>query len=743
MNKSPCLFALAGGLMLAALSPLCSAVETRVWQQNDFEDFTKGTTRNLSIRSDGHLTLAPQFRELLDSGLPYLWAVTQDTKGTLYCAGGAPTGSKTKIFAIDTKGKSRVFAEMDALEIHALAVDRQNRLYAAVAPDAKIYRFDAAGKPELFFDPKAKYIWSMVFDRQGNLFVATGDKGIVFKVTPDGKGSEFFDTEESHARSMVIDNEENLIVGTEPSGLVLRVSPKGEGFVLYQTDRREVTAVALRGSHIYAASVGGKPTPGRLQPMPVPPAPTASPGSSSGITQAAVIPQQASPTAPPSFSAQGSTGVPGGSEFYRIDSSGFAQKVWSSGQDIVYAIGFDAEGKPLLGTGNKGLVYRVDSDTISTQLTDAPPTQITAFFQDAKGALYAVTGNVGKLYQIGQSLESSGSIESEILDAGSFTYWGRIHLKSNLRGGAVTVETRSGNLNRPQRNWSAWSKVPVNEQGGEIASPSARFLQYRVTLAPSPKGESPDVSSIELAYQARNIAPRVEQIEIEPANYRFPAPPAAPVDQPNSPRSLNLPPIGSKRDAAAPPAFDGTASNLQYGKGAQAARWNAVDDNGDELAYKVEIKGQGEQNWHLLRDNVREKYLTWDSIAFPDGKYVLRIEANDVPGNPPDQALKASLESDPFVIDNTPPEITWSTAAVKGAVEFTAKDALNWIGKAEYSIDGGDWVPLEPKNRVTDSQSLEYRVEIPASVPTGAGHVLAVRVYDENDNLAVKSMPIR
>ncbi len=77
----------------------------------------------------------------------------------------------------------------------------QDRVYAAVLPDAKIYRIDKTGKPQLFFDPKCKYVWAMAFDHSGNLFVATGDSGLIYRVTPDGKGSKFFDTEETHARS--------------------------------------------------------------------------------------------------------------------------------------------------------------------------------------------------------------------------------------------------------------------------------------------------------------------------------------------------------------------------------------------------------------------------------------------------------------------------------------------------------------------------------------------------------------
>ncbi len=87
--------------------------------------------------------------------------------------------------------------------------------------------------------------------------------------------------------------------------------------------------------------------------------------------------------------------------------------------------------------------------------------------------------------------------------------------------GSVEFETRSGNLDRPQKNWSAWA----NLNAGRIASPPARFLQYRVKLSVA-NGLSPEVTEVEAAYQMKNVAPVIDDLEITPANYKFPAPPA-------------------------------------------------------------------------------------------------------------------------------------------------------------------------------------------------------------------------
>jgi hypothetical protein len=173
----------------------------------------------------------------------------------------------------------------------------------------------------------------------------------------------------------------------------------------------------------------------------------------------------------------------------------------------------------------------------------------------------------------------------------------------------------------------------------------------------------------------------------------------------------------------------------------------ASDENGDSLIYRAEIRGVNETGWKPLREKILENYLSWDSTAFPDGKYVVRITASDSPSNPPDQALTSSRETDPFLIDNTPPAITALSGTPSGTganskieIRFHAQDALSTLAKAEYSINGGDWIVVDPVTRLSDSMALDYRVTIDK---TAAEATIAVRVSDEFDNQAVAKTVVR
>ncbi len=734
-------------------SSLLSATDTKVWSQSDQADFEKGDRKNLSLSSQGRLRLAPQFDELLDSSSVYLWALAQDSKGNLYAGGGGPGGPGARVYIIPPKGKGKVLAEFDGLEVHALAVDAKDRVYAATSPDGKIYRLSSSAKPEVFFDPKAKYIWGMVFDSHGNLFVATGDRGEIFAVTPGGKGKVLYTTSETHVRSIAIDAQDNLVVGTEPGGLIVRVSAKGEGFVLYQAAKREVTAVTVaKDGSIYAAAVGNK-TPG-AGPGFVPPgaAPANAQALLAAMRQAQPGPseemppqQRPVPPIPGASAAPAPAPIAGGSEVYRIDKDGSPRRIWSHPQSIAYAIAFDAAGRPLVGTGNKGIVYRIDSPLLSTELLSAPPTQVTALLEGPGDRIFAATGNVGKVYRIGPALERNGTIESDVLDAGMFSYWGRLSFKGDANGGRIAIETRSGNVDRPQHDWSPWSAAIASPGGARVTSPAARFLQWRATLDASPAGDSPELRSVDAAWLPKNVAPEVQQIEITPPNYRFPQQSQL-VLSPNPP--ISLPAMGKSGRAPSSSPFnlggDSGAVSMQYVKGYIGARWMASDENGDEMNYTVEIKGEDETEWKPLEDKTTEKRLSWDSTGFPDGEYRVRVTASDAPDNPPDQALTGQLTSDSFTIDNTPPVITGLTAAVAGnkiAVRWHAADALSTIDHAEYSVNGADWTPVEPAGRLSDSKEEDYVLTLDRANP--GERSIAVRVTDEYDNAALAKVVVK
>ena len=74
-------------------------------------------------------------------------------------------------------------------------------------------------------------------------------------------------------------------------------------------------------------------------------------------------------------------------------------------------------------------------------------------------------------------------------------------------------------------------------------------------------------------------------------------------------------------------------------------------------------------------------------------------------------------------------------------VRWSARDARSTIDHAEYSVNGADWVFVDPVSRLSDSPEEEYHLLIDR--PSSGEQVIAVRVSDEFDNQAVDKVVIK
>lgn len=739
-------------LSVLILSAIALAEGTRTWEQSKFEELIKGTPKGIALRSEGGLELAPVFKALATTPSTYIWSIASDSAGNVYAAAGSPA----RVYRITPDGQIATIFEPQELQVQALVVaknddknDKKGIVYAATAPDGKVYRLDpprlepakgAKGEARTswsatpYFDPGSKYIWDMVLDGAGALYVATGDHGEIYKVSPNGQHSLFFKSDEVHIRVLALDPNGNLIAGSDGSGLVYRIAPNGEAFVLYSAPKKEITALAIDGAgNIYAAAAGEKRPGGPLPQMGImiaPPAQTTpAPGGNIAVTPTPAAPMMMTP-----FPAPG-LGASGGSEIYRIAPDGAPSRLWSSHEDLVYALGFDRHGRLLAGTGNRGHIFAINGVDDFTDLIKASATQITAFATAPGGGLYASGSNLGKIFVLGPGLESEGTYESDVFDARIFSLWGRASVRS-IGNSNVEFYVRSGNVDNPDRNWSHWTRVALTG-GSELSVPPARFVQWKSVLhAGNP---APRVDSVLLSYLPKNVAPEVDEITVQPGYHYQPIPHVT----------------GSEPPAAGQPRFDPPPPAVRD-RDSIGIRWQAHDDNDDQLVYTVYYRGDGESRWLLLKTNLSDRYYSFDASLLPDGGYTVKVVASDAPSHSPGEALYAERVSSRFEVDTTAPVIENLTAALDGnriRVRFRATDSFSPIKRAEYSLDGGDWQFVEPVGQLSDAKTEDYdfRVAVPqveaAPAPmaesTGNDHVVVVRAYDRFDNLATAKVVLR
>jgi hypothetical protein len=739
------------------------AEHTRWWRQSSFEDFDKGTAKGVALRSDGKLFLAPHFAEFADANLAYLLALRADSKGNLYAAGG----SNAKVLRLDASGKATTVFESSELAAQALAVDAAGNLFVGTSPDGKVYKVTPAGQSSVFFEPKTKYIWDLTIDKDGTVYVATGDTGKIFSVAPDGKGQVFYSGEETHIRTLAIDSSGNILAGTEPSGLVLRIAKAGDprrAFVLFETAKKEITALLQdSGGNLYVAAVGEK-TP-QLPGMPR--LPITEPGAAGNFNFAM------GGTANPLQQPQGNPFAPiptvTSSSVYRIASDGSPEDLWSSRDDLVYALGLGPNGKLLLGTGNQGAVLELEGNHIFSRLVRTASGQVTSLASGPGGKLFLAAANPGKILTLGPDSEPEGSYESQPFDAHLFTRWGRLQwwgqnaapLKSGA-GARIEFYTRSGNTSDPGNNWSPWAGPYSNSAGEKIESPSARFVQWKLVLRGGTAGAAPELDWVSAAYLPKNVPPEVTGIAIQntgirvqgisvsgqggasqtPVQVRMPQPPAATSSISSAFASAAA---AGAASAVTPPRFDAVPQGFTQ-KGYQSVVWTAEDPNDDQLEFSIYFRGENETTWKLLKDKLDARYYTWDTTAMPDGAYYLKIVASDAPTNPNGEGLSSARESDRFEVDNTPPAIAQLTAEIAGGaggvrVRFQASDPASSIARAQYSLDAEDWNLVFPSGGLSDAPRENYDFQLQKVTP--GEHTVTIRVYDQFENVTSAKATVR
>ena len=713
------------------------AGQPAIWETSGRAELLRGDARGVSISDTGVLMLSPKLTEVFNTQQTYIWSSAVDNQGNVYLG----TGHDGKTYKIPASGAGALLYDAAELDVTALAVGRDGAVFAGTSPDGKVYRIAADGRAEVYFDPVDKYIWSLAFMSDGSLAVGTGDGGKLYRVraagaTPDS--SLLVSTNQTHVISLAVTPQGDLIAGTDSGGLVLRVSPEGKMFALFDTQLREIHALApAADGSIYALALSDAAAGGRVPSTPPVSTPQA---TSEGATPTATV------TITPIDETGAAIQTPGGptrsrsdvsnarSAVFRILPDGATDVVWSSPTVTAFSIAPGLQsGSVLIGTADKGRIYSVTNDGRDTLLLQSPEGQISSLLV-RNNQIYAASSNQGKLFRFGNELVSEGTFESPVRDAKLTASWGRIWWRGS---GAVEVQTRTGNGERPDATWSDWSTAYRNPDGNQISSPRARFIQWRATVRASASSSEPSrIEDVSVAYLPRNVAPEVLSISVLPIGVGLQQMAQVTVD-PNV-ESSGLDPSVFGPVAQVPP-------RRFYQRGARSFQWQAEDRNSDTLEYAIYYRALNEQTFRLLKDKLRDNFYTIDGATLADGRYVIKVVASDAPDNPTGQKLTGERLSEPVDIDNTPPvvKVTGQPQVTRDSVRvvFTVEDATGKVKKADASLDGAAWIPVFPDDGIADSGHEVYSVDFAQLGP--GEHTISLRTFDSSGNVGTLSITVR
>lgn len=696
-------------VLTVAFLPTAQGGKVKVWHHQTPGQHEKANFKHAVLSSEGTLRLAKQLKPLANLKVAHVWDVIEDQAGNLIVA----TGNEGKVFKVTPDGKTTVLHEAKESQVFCLALAPDGSIYAGTGPNGHILRITPDGQSRVLLDTTENYVWSLALDSKGeNLYAGTGPKGRIYKLTTQGKGGVFCTTKQEHVLCVALGQDGNLYAGTDKNGVVYRIDSKGKGFVLYQTSQTEVRSLlvtpqgVLVGTSVPSRKRTGSSsssssgssgsgtisnplgTPGKLQAADG--VEESDKGTSSASSSSSKDKEEKgtpAPSASPPSSGENSV--------YLIRSDGTVRELFREKAMVLSMV--RQNGRLLLGTGMEGRLFEVDEATKErSEIARLDHGQIQTLCKRRDGSLVIGTGDPGRLYVLQDHYASKGAVTSDVLDAKLLSKWGSLRWKAQVPAGTgVSLSLRSGNVAEPDDTWSEWSAEQVDAEQGLIAAPTARYLQYRVTLTTTNPSVTPSVQSVTLRYMTANQAPEITNIEV--------------------------------------PDLD--AVNLDNPKKLKI-KWTATDPNEDELTYSLYIRKDGWKSWVQLEDSLTKTEYEWDTTTTPAGMYQVKVVASDQRDNPSEEALTSERISASVAVAHVPPTVTIKVVGMDGdqaLIEASASDPLVRLTGASFSVNGKKWVNVFPTDGLFDSKTENFKFKTDALKP--GSYVVVLRVRDAAGNV--------
>ena len=657
-------------LSVLALAPLlftqpAPAVGTRTFTLDTLEKLSGGDLKGVAIASDGTVHAGLTVGSTPVPDATSVFSTLVQKDGSLL-VGTSPNGKVYKV-----QGETvTLFADTSALAVTAIVEGPAGAVYAATMPEGKIFKI-AQGKADVFATiPDVSQIWALIPDKAKTGFFAGTNDGKIVRVELSGQSSVYLKTEEAHIVSLALSDAGELYAGSSGKGLLYKVTGPGRATVVYDFPGEEVKAIATTkdGAVFAIANEYGE--------APEPPKRSAAAGrvQSGGTT--------------------GTKQKPGKGQLVRFDTQGRPEKMLSSTEFHYMSLATDDKGQPFVGTGAEGRVYTVDENHITQLVLDTDERQVGALVMS--GATQVVVSSDPLVVHRVTGHGGADSVwTSKVLDCGLHARFGQL----SWHGAGAELSTRTGNTLTPDVTWSAWS--PGLTGPNKVTSPAGRYVQVRARL----RDANANVSEVVLPFVTDNLRPVMMEVS-----------------------ALQKGVLSrDSKDALAP-----SGGELPKHEAIVKVTWRVDNPDQDTLRFRLYFKKEGTTVWRdVLRvdESLTKNEYEWDTLALPEGKYRVRVEASDELVNPPEQTQRHDLTSESFIVDHTPPQIR--ELSLQGRrLKAHVVDGVSPIARVEISVDGkNEWRPLGAADGVFDTPDETVDADVSTIVPKGS-HLIAVRAYD-------------
>jgi hypothetical protein len=374
-----------------------------------------------------------------------------------------------------------------------------------------------------------------------------------------------------------------------------------------------------------------------------------------------------------------------------LRANGVSERVFQSTETHITSVQWDAQRRvALAGLAANGRIVAVSEDRTATIAFDVDETSVLSLSLTGRTRAFG-TGDPGVVYLVNAENAQRATWTSRVLDASHPARWGAVRWRGT---GALDWEVRSGNSEPPDGTWSAWA--PLREDG-TVPETTSRYLQVRARFSRDP---ATVLRAVTVYYLPTNQRPVLTEVSAESR-------------------------AGESRPALV------------------RLNWKVENPDNDSLRYRLRYRGDGESAWRsLLRNSeyTTSTNLEWNVDGLPEGFYRVSVEASDEASNPDGEALTDRRESEPVLIDMTPPTV--SARVEGGRILGDVRDGASAVTRVEVSIDTLEWRPARALDGVFDEREERFELRTPSGLAPGE-HTVAVRAYDEAGNMGVANTTLR
>lgn len=579
-------------------------------------------------------------------------------------------------------------------------------ILVGTADQGRIYKLKN-GESSVFSETHTVLVASLALGPNGIVYAGTLPEGKVFSVDAAGAATELAKLEGAqHVWSLAWSGTRNtLFAGTGPEGKVFAVTPAGQATLWYDAEASHIMSLGIEPGGSVLAGTSDKALLFRLRSANQAEVVFDFPGNE---LTALTIHQDGSiavtanelpdpPSAPAAAATPPASSPParpraGKGRLWRIGTDGRSEQIFAREDGHFSSLWFANDGSLFVGLGIEGRIYRVLADRSWSTYADFDERQVVSLGGTGSIPSFALTSDGAAVYRPSNESANPGTWTSKVQDASSQGRFGAVTWRAV---GSVRFQTRSGNTEEPNATWSEWS-APLTSPG-PIRSASARYLQLRATL-----GADATLYEVEAYYLPQNQRAYIKELTVK-----------------------------SKRTSSDTPAA-GEAPRAPTG---MAVAWKVDNVDNDSLRYRLWFRQERQTAWRPMlaeQETLTRAEYTWDTNVIPDGIYVLRVQVSDELANADPYALVSEAQSEPVLIDNTPPALSLELdhQTLKGHVT----DALGPISRIEYTSDGRSWRPLLPVDDLLDTN--DERFELPVGALNALNGIVAVRAFDAADNSA-------